>query len=244
VSSDAPIVGFSNPISAPTARGGNISVVMITMNEEKAVGKVIADIQAVLPAAEIVIVDSSRDATPDIATALGATVIRQFPPQGYGRAMDLALRSYTRPVAVTMDCDDTYPVDFIEPMARTVLDEGYDLVDGSRLQRKPSAMPWANYLANRGFAILASLLFGRQITDLHSGMRAYRRGLVASLGYDAAGPALPVDLLLRTIRRGFRVKFIYIPYRERIGQSTLRPLRSAYWTAKRILVTRFSKKGG
>ena len=158
--------------------------------------------------------------------------------------MDLALRSYTRPVAVTMDCDDTYPVDFISPMARMVLDEGYDLVDGSRLERKPAAMPWLNYLANRGFALLASLLFGRRITDLHSGMRAYRRGLVASLGYDPAGPALPVDLILRTIHRGFRVKFIYIPYRERIGQSTLRPLQSAYWTAKRIFRTRFSSRGG
>jgi glycosyltransferase involved in cell wall biosynthesis len=110
------------PPPPPGAPGADISVVMITMNEEKAVGKVIGDIQRLLPAAEIVTVDSSRDATPEIAAALGATVIRQFPPQGYGRAMDLALRSYTRPVAVTMDCDDTYPVDFIEPMARMVLD--------------------------------------------------------------------------------------------------------------------------
>jgi Glycosyl transferase family 2 len=101
----------------------DISIVMITMNEEKAVGKVIGDIQRLLPAAEIVIVDSSRDATPEIAAALGATVIRQFPPKGYGRAMDLS---------------------------------------------------------------------------------------------------------------------IFIPYRERIGQSTMQPMRSAYWTAKRILGARFS----
>jgi glycosyltransferase involved in cell wall biosynthesis len=243
VTANAPVCARSAP-APPGARGGEISIVMITMNEERAVGKVIGDIRTALPDAEIVIVDSSRDATPEIAAALGAVVIRQFPPQGYGRAMDLALRSYTRPVAVTMDCDDTYPVEFIEPMARMVLDEGYDLVDGSRLERKPAAMPWLNYLANRGFAIFASLLFGCHITDLHSGMRAYRRGLAASLGYDAAGPALPVDLILRTIQRGFRVKFIYIPYRERIGQSTLRPLQSAYWTAKRIFRTRFGKRGG
>ena len=127
-------------------QGADVSVVMITMNEEAAVAKVIGDIQDALPGAEIVIVDSSHDKTPEIAAALGATVIRQFPPQGYGRAMDLALRSFTRRVAVTMDCDDTYPVDFIAPMARMILKEGYDLVDGSRLERKPSAMPWMNYL--------------------------------------------------------------------------------------------------
>ncbi|HEV2099199.1 MAG TPA: glycosyltransferase family 2 protein [Stellaceae bacterium] len=225
---------------SPTLRGADVSVVMITMNEEKAVAKVIGDIQAVLPDAEIVIVDSSRDSTPDIAAALGATVIRQYPPRGYGRAMDLALRSFTRRVAVTMDCDDTYPVDFIAPMARMVLDEGYDLVDGSRLERKPSAMPWINYLANRGFALVASAMFGRSLTDLHSGMRAYRQGLVADLDCDPSGPALPVDLILRTVRKGYKVRSIFIPYRERIGQSTMQPLQSAYWTAKRILGARFS----
>jgi glycosyltransferase involved in cell wall biosynthesis len=214
--------------------------VMITKNEENAVGTVIADIRAIVPCAEILIVDSSRDATPDIATALGAKVIRQYPPQGYGRAMDLALRSFTRPVAVTLDCDDTYPVDRIEPLARLVLDGGYDVVDGSRLEHKPDAMPWLNYLANWGFALLASILFGRRLTDLHSGMRAYRKGLVETLGYDPDGAALPVDLLLRSIRKGCRVTSVFIPYRERIGRSTMRPLESARWTAKRILGARFT----
>jgi glycosyltransferase involved in cell wall biosynthesis len=238
--SDARVRPRSGQPSAPEVRGKDISIVMITMNEEKAVGKVIGDIRAVLPEAEIMIVDSSRDATPEIAKDLGATVIRQFPPQGYGRAMNLALRSYTRSVAVTMDCDDTYPVEFIEPMARMVLDEGYDLVDGSRLERKPAAMPWINYLANWGFALIASLLFARRLTDLHSGMRAYRRGLIAVLGCDPVGPALPVDLLLRTVRKGFKVKSIFIPYRERIGASTMRPLQGAYWTARGILGARLT----
>ncbi len=226
-------------MSAHQPPGRDIAVVMITLNEEKAVAKVIADIQELVPGAEIVIVDLSRDRTPEIAAAMGATVIRQFPPQGYGRAMDRALRSFTRPVAVTMDCDDTYPVDRIAPMARMVLDDGLDLVDGSRLARKPEAMPWINYVVNWGFARIASVLFGRRLTDLHSGMRAYRKGLVESLGCDPVGPALPVGLLLGALRRGFKVRSVFIPYRERIGQSTMRPLQSAWWTLKRILRARF-----
>lgn len=216
-----------------------ISVVMITMNEEKAVGKVIADIQAAVPGAEILIVDSSRDATADIARAMGAEVIRQFPPRGYGRAIDLALRSFKGSVAVTMDCDDTYPVDRIRPMARMVLRDGWDLVDGSRLERKPEAMPWLNYFANWGFALIASAFFGRRLTDLHSGMRAYRKGLIESLGYDPAGAGLPVEILLRAVRKGFRVASVFIAYRERIGTSTMKPLQGAYWTARRILTARF-----
>jgi glycosyltransferase involved in cell wall biosynthesis len=217
-----------------------ISVVMITMNEEGAIGKVISDIQVSVPKAEIIIVDSSRDSTPKIAEAMGAKVIRQYPPKGYGPAMDLALRSASRDVVVTMDCDDTYPAEYIPNLVAMVLEKGWDVVDGSRLEHKPDAMPWINYIGNWGFALLASIMFGTRITDLHSGMRAYRRSILATLGYRPTGAALPVELLLLSIRRGHRVTSVFIPYRERVGQSTMRPLDGAKWTLKRILYSRFA----
>jgi glycosyltransferase involved in cell wall biosynthesis len=217
-----------------------ITVAMITRNEEKAVAKVIKDIQAAVPGAEILIVDSSADRTAEIAESLGARVIRQFPPRGYGPAMDAALRSGRRDVTVTLDCDDTYPVEFIVPMARMVLEEGYDLVDASRLAGKPAAMPWINYLANWGFGVIASVLFAQRITDLHSGMRAYRKSLIDALKYESNGAALPVELLLRPIRESYKVRSIDIPYRPRIGESTMVPLQSAWWTVKRILRSRFA----
>lgn len=216
-----------------------LTVAMITRNEELAVGKVIADIKAVVPQAEILVVDSSSDRTADIAESLGARVIRQFPPKGYGPAMDCALRSGTGEVVVTLDCDDTYPVADIPRLARMVLEEGYDLVDGSRLRSKPAAMPWINFLANWGFAALASVLFLHRVTDLHSGMRAYHRDLIGSLQYDPKGAALPVELLLTPLKQGKRVTSVFIDYHERIGVSTMSPLSSAWWTLKRILSARF-----
>jgi glycosyltransferase involved in cell wall biosynthesis len=216
-----------------------LSVVMITKNEEQAVSSVLRDIQRIAPEAEVIIVDSSDDRTPQIAASLGARVIRQYPPQGYGRAMDRALRAASGEAIVTLDCDNTYPPEMIPTLARYVTDDGYDLVDGSRLERKPKSMPWINYLANRGFAILASILFLRKITDLHSGMRAYRRSLIRELCYNAHGPALPVELLLKPLKLGYKIKFIYIDYRDRFGTSTMRPLASAWWTLRRILNARF-----
>jgi glycosyltransferase involved in cell wall biosynthesis len=218
----------------------NLTVAMITMNEEKAVGKVIGSIQQIAPGAEVLLVDSSKDSTPEIAEKMGARVIRQFPPKGYGPAMDLALRSGTGQVVVTLDCDDTYPAEDIPKFARLVLEEGYDLVDGSRLKCKPKAMPWINYLANWGFAAIASVLFLRRLTDLHSGMRAYRKSMIDELRYQPKGAALPVELLLRPIKMGKRFKVEYIEYRHRIGVSTMMPLQSAWWTLKRILGVRFS----
>ena len=221
------------------AVGRQITVAMITRNEERAVRKVIADVQRAVPDAEIA--DRGQQLRPyrgDRAVS-GATVFKQFPPRGYGPAMDEALRSSGREVVVTLDCDDTYPVEFIEPMARMVLEGGHDLVDGSRLASKPAAMPWINFLANWGFACLASLAFFYRVRDLHSGMRAYRKSLIDRLSYDMNGAALPVELLLRPIREGYKVKIITIPYRPRIGESTMRPLQSAWWTLKRIYRSRF-----
>ena len=217
-------------------------MVMITKNEEKAVASVVSDIKNYAPGAEIIIVDSSADRTPEIAASMGARVIRQFPPQGYGRAMDRALRAASGEAIVTLDCDSTYPAEMIPILARSILEDGYDLVDGSRLERKPKAMPWLNYLANRGFALLATILFFRKITDLHSGMRAYKRSLVRSLAYNPNGPALPVELLLMPLRLGYKVKFVFIEYRDRLGTSTLRPLGSAWWTLRRILAARFGRR--
>lgn len=218
----------------------NLTVAMITRNEEKAIAKVIGDIRQAVPQAEILVVDSSSDRTAEVAAELGARVIKQFPPRGYGPAMDTALRSANGQVVVTLDCDDTYPADQIPELARLVLEEGYDIVDGSRLASKPAAMPWLNYFANFGFALFASLLFLRRVTDLHSGMRAYRKSLIDELKYRPSGAALPVELLLRPIKMGKRLKVVYIAYRERIGQTTMRPLQSAWWTLKRILRVRFS----
>lgn len=217
-----------------------ISVAMITRNEERAVAKVIRDVQSAIPGVDIVIVDSSSDRTAEIAQTLGARVIRQFPPRGYGPAMDLALHSTDREVIVTLDCDDTYPVGYIPILARLILEDGYDVVDGSRLAGKPQAMPWINFLANWAFAFLASLLFLQRIRDLHSGMRAYRRSVIDKIHYEMNGAALPVELLLRPLRAGYRISVVTIPYRPRIGESTMRPLQSAWWTLKRILKSRFA----
>lgn len=215
---------------------------MISRNEEGAIEKVISDIRKAAPEAEILLVDSSTDKTAEIAEKLGARVLKQMPPRGYNAAMDLALRSAGGKVVVTMDCDDTYPADRIPEMARLVLDDGYDIVDASRLEGKPDAMPMINYLANFGFALGASAAFGQRLTDLHSGMRAYRKSMIDELQFNIAGTALPVELLLLPIRRQYRFKTIFIEYRERVGQSKMRPLYSAWWTLRRIVSNRMHPK--
>jgi glycosyltransferase involved in cell wall biosynthesis len=213
-----------------------ITVAMITLNEEKAIGKVIADIQAATTGldVEILVVDSSKDRTPEIAAAAGARVVRQFPPQGYGRAMGRALSEGLGDVVVTLDCDDTYPVDRIPQLADMVLSGRYDLVNASRLEKKPASMPMPNYLANWLFAFVSWVVLGVKTTDVHSGMRSYRKSMLDKMVFDPNGPALPVDLMLKPALAGYRLAEIFIPYRDRIGETTLRKWESTIWTFRRI----------
>jgi glycosyltransferase involved in cell wall biosynthesis len=220
-----------------------ISVAMITMNEEQAVARVMDDIHDALRDRdhEIVVVDSSSDATPSIAASVGARVIRQFPPQGYGRAMGRVLHESHGDVIVTLDCDGTYPASEIPRLADMVLSGQCDLVNASRLERRPESMPLANYLANWIFAVTGWLLVGVKSTDLHSGMRAYSRRVIQEVDFDPNGPALPVDLLLKPAIQGFRVREVFIPYGERIGVTTLQRWSSTVWTFRRIFRAALSR---
>jgi glycosyltransferase involved in cell wall biosynthesis len=210
-----------------------VTVSMITLNEERAIAKVVHDIRQVVPDAEVLVVDSSRDRTAEIAEGLGCRVIKQFPPQGYGPAMDRAVREGKGDVVVTLDCDDTYPVEAI-PKLVALIEGGADLVNGTRVKKRPKAMPFANFLANRLFAIGAYVLHGIKTTDLHSGMRAYRKSMLEKVVWNARGQALPVDMLIIPYRMGFNVVDIPIEYRERVGTTTLNRWQSTLWTLRRL----------
>ena len=217
----------------PERRKLSCTVGMLSMNEESAVGRVIDQIREHAPDAEILLVDSSKDRTPEIAQEKGARVIRQVPPRGYGPAMDALLYGATGDVVITMDCDGTYPAERIRDL-RALVEGGADLVNGSRTRHRPVSMPFTNFLANRVFATAANLAHGVHTTDVHSGMRAYRTSMLRSIDVDPAGPALPVELLVVPATSGFRVVDVEIPYHHRIGVSSLQRWQSTVWTFRRL----------
>lgn len=219
----------------------NVCVSMITKDEAGAVAKVIEDIKKYLPGAKILLIDSSKDRTAEIAKDHGARVVKQFPPKGYGPAMGKALLSPMEEIIVTLDCDDTYPPEIL-PKLIEMINEGCDLAGTSRISNgRPASMPMANYLANKLFNTIASCVFCRKIQDIHSGMRAYRRDLLHEIDWHLNASALPVELLLKPIKKKYRVKEVPIEYRPRIGETTLDKWNSTKWTFKRIINSRFYK---
>jgi glycosyltransferase involved in cell wall biosynthesis len=204
----------------------SLSVVTITLNEERAIAKVIDDVQKATGGdCEIVVIDSSTDRTPEIARSMGAKVIHQE-PMGYGIAMRTALLAGSGDVIISTDCDDTYPMEMIPEFMKWI-EQGYDIVSGSRLlgQFKPQHMPISNWLANWMFAVMSRSLYHFPATDVTTGMRAYRREVLHSIDWET-NYALPAELVIRPALAGKKIKEIAIPYRERVGAVTLDKWRS------------------
>jgi hypothetical protein len=58
--------------------------------------------------------------------------------------------------------------------------------------------------------------------------------MIRQIDFSPEGAALPVDLLIKPARLGYPVIEVAIPYRDRIGTSTLNRLDSTMWTFRRI----------
>ena len=82
-----------------------VSVVIPTHNEAQSIGRVLADLPADI-VTEVLVVDSnSTDGTPEIASKMGARVLRE-PRRGYGRACLTGLAEASSPdIVVFLDGD-------------------------------------------------------------------------------------------------------------------------------------------
>jgi glycosyltransferase involved in cell wall biosynthesis len=211
----------------------DVSVVMGTYNEEAAIAKVISDVEAITDGkAEVVCVDGSSDRTPEIAREHGARVIEQE-PQGYGVAVSAAISTPDRPVVVTTDCDDTYPMEQL-PEFLAEINNGADVVSGDRLYHGADAMPAFNRFGNQTFAAIASVLMGTRVHDTTTGMRAYRKDVIEAIEW-TENTGLSAELLIRPLMRGYEIREAPIAYRERAGETKLDPIQGGAAIAKSIV---------
>ena len=127
-----------------------ISVVMPSMNEEGAIGKMIEEIRKHSKDfdTEILLVDSSKDKTAEIARSMGARVIEQK-PQGHGMALRKAIQSAENDIIITSDCDNTYPMEFIPRLVEIITSGKADIISCNRLNKNlGKEMPALNKFGN------------------------------------------------------------------------------------------------
>ena len=201
-----------------------VSVVLPARNESAPIRDVVMRIRALLPEAEIIVVDDgSNDGTGEAAAKAGARVVRHPYSRGNGAAIKGGARAATGEVIVFMDADGQHdPADI--PALLTRLDEGYDMVVGARQAGSQASL--GRGIANRLYNRLASYMTGHKVEDLTSGFRAVRAEKFREFLYLLPnGFSYPTTSTMAFFRAGYSVAYEPIHAARRIGKSHIRPLQ-------------------
>ena len=140
----------------------------------------------------IVVDDSSRDATVEIARTLPHTRVAVHPQnRGYGgnqkTCYRLALEAGAD-VIIMVHPDYQYTPRLIPAMASLVAGKLYPCVLGSRILgggALAGGMPWWKYVANRALTAAENALLGAKLSEYHTGYRAFSRQLLERLPLEA-----------------------------------------------------------
>jgi glycosyltransferase involved in cell wall biosynthesis len=240
------IIAGSNPGSRGKAvTGKGISVILPALNEEQTIGRVIDEIprenieQTGYEIELLVIDNDSTDRTKEIAEEKGARVIVE-PVRGKGRAMRTAFEAVTGEFIFMLDADYTYPATHIPEMLK-VLEEGYDVVLGSRLKGRMEggAMSRLNLVGNHLLAFLANVLYGTEISDLCTGYWGLRREVIQDLKLDATGFELEANMLAEIAKKGYRIGEVPVHYRRRLTYPKLGSVKDGFRIGRMLIKKRF-----
>lgn len=248
---DAPPVEVSP--RQPRRRG--VVIILPALNEEAAVGTVLDRIPTETLEREgydvrVWVVDGkSVDATLQIARNKGANIFVQG-GDGKGTGVRQALERLMGPepsisrggrVFVMLDADGSYAPEAI-PTFLDAIESGFDVILGSRFRghRERGSITPFNLLGNRVLSGLAGFLFGRPVSDVCTGMWAFREDFLRQFGLEATGFDLEADLFAASCESGARVGELPIDYSRRIGEPKLIPFRTGLLIAWRLLVRRLN----
>lgn len=223
-------------MSVPAPR---IAVVIPALNEESSIGRVIGEIPRDL-AAEIIVADNgSADGTAQAARAAGARVVHE-PRRGYGAACLAGIAAADSPdIIAFLDGDHSDYPEELGRLAAPIITGEADLVIGSRMAGPDGrrVLPPQAYWGTRFAAFLLQRLFGHPFTDLGP-FRVIRAASLAALEMGDTGFGWTIEMQIKAVRQGLRIREIPVRYRERIGRSKISGTVSGSLRAGgRILVT-------
>ena len=195
-------------------------VVMPAYNAEKTL-KMTLDAIPPGSADEIILVDdASRDNTADLARSLGLKVVQHVKNLGYGGNQKTCYRTALEDgadIVVMLHPDYQYNPKLVPYLAGLIREDISDIVMANRIRTRREAiqggMPLYKYICNRGLTLFENLFLGLNLSEYHTGYRAFSRKALEMIDWEKNSDDFVFDqqILIQAAALGLRIGEIPVP---------------------------------
>lgn len=221
-----------------------ITVVMPAYNAAKTISKTYRDIPKDLVNEIIVVDDDSHDQTVKLAKKLGLRVFTHSTNLGYGGNQKTcyweALKSKPD-IVVMVHPDYQYDAALIPDLVKPIIDGRFDIVLGSRIRSRQEVlaggMPLYKYFANRFLTILENIVLGLNLSEYHTGFRAFSRRALQTVPFQRFSNDFVFDqeILIAAVSAGFKISEIPVSVRYFPEASSINFTRSVRYGLMTLL---------
>ncbi len=204
-----------------------IIITIPAYNEENTIGGLIKSIKEVMGRTKyrfrvLVVDDGSKDRTAIVAKNAGAVVYSH--PKNYGLAETFRTEverslELGADIIVHIDADGQYLPKEIPKLVKEV-ENGYELVLGSRFKGEIEDMPLIKRLGNIAFSKVISQLTGTKISDGQTGFRAFTKKAAKEIPI-ISNHTYTQEQIIRAVNQKFRIKEVPVYFAKRKGKSRL-----------------------
>ena len=193
---------------------------MPAYNAEKTVKKTYDDLPKDLIQEVILVDDASKDKTVEKARKIGIKVYIHKKNRGYGgnqkTCYDQALKKKPD-IVVMVHPDYQYDAKLVGVLCEPIVNGRTDVMLGSRIQTRhqvlAGGMPRWKYFPNRFLTLVENLAMGLNLSEYHTGFRAYASQVLRTIPYHQFSDDFIFDqqILISTLSFGFNISEIPIP---------------------------------
>jgi len=199
-----------------------VIIVLPAYNAEKTLRRTVADIPREY-ADEIILVDDfSKDHTVAVAKELGLTIRQHDMNKGYGgnqkTCYNIALE-HGADIIIMLHPDYQYDPKLLNYYIEFIGNGYFDVMLGSRIRSRKEAlesgMPAYKYFSNRLLSFIENIVAGLNLSEWHTGMRAYHRRVLESIDYKGNSDDFVFDsqVLFQIVAKGWKIGEIPVPVR-------------------------------
>ncbi len=192
------------------------TTVIIPVKDEPGTETVAKDVLKSLPGSNIIVIYKGA-----IKMALSSPriIIVKQTGSGKGTACIQAFKLVRTPIVCLIDGDGTYSAKELGKLIRIVR-HGADMALGDRMERmKPEVMPGYIRFGNDILTATANLLYGMDLRDSQTGLRAIRKKALDKLVLHESGFSIEEEINIKMAKKGYKISQAPISYAVRMGEA-------------------------